>query len=211
MRISVSMAGLPLPAASIMACHLSMIRTAPVWRVRCGAWSGWALPAAVPADGLLDTAAALGKSIAGQAHDIERVHHRNRMGPFLDGGGRMMTHDAWQRQRHRSVRRDGFARGSAARQRLGATHTHSRCSDRSGSRSTMSPGPTRQLVHQPPGHAVVRFSRASTASTPPGEPVDCDDPAGQHRLAGLDLLTHEQQAEFVKTAERSRVRGRELG
>jgi hypothetical protein len=41
----------------------------------------------VPTGGLLDEAAALVQSIAGQAHDVERVHHRDRVGQFLVGGG----------------------------------------------------------------------------------------------------------------------------
>jgi hypothetical protein len=46
-----------------------------------------ALAAAVPTGGLLDAAAALVQSIAGQAHDVERVHHRDRVGQFFAGGG----------------------------------------------------------------------------------------------------------------------------
>jgi hypothetical protein len=42
-----------------------------------------ALAAVVPTGGLLDAAAALVQSIAGQAHDVERVHHRDRVGQFL--------------------------------------------------------------------------------------------------------------------------------
>jgi hypothetical protein len=34
----------------------------------------------VPTGGLLDAAAALVQSIAGQAHDVERVHHRTASG-----------------------------------------------------------------------------------------------------------------------------------
>jgi hypothetical protein len=41
----------------------------------------------VPTGGLLDAAAALVQSIAAQAHDVERVHHRDRVGQFLAGGG----------------------------------------------------------------------------------------------------------------------------
>jgi hypothetical protein len=35
------------------------------------------------------------------------------------------------------------------------------------------------------------------------------DPAGQHRTTGLEPLTHDLQAEFVKTAERAQVRAHE--
>jgi hypothetical protein len=42
-----------------------------------------------------------------------------------------------------------------------------------------------------------------------GELVGLDDPAGQHRTTGLDPLTHDLQAEFVKTAERAQVRAHE--
>lgn len=45
------------------------------------------LAPAVPANGLLDTAAALDKSITSQAHVIELVQDRYRMGQFLVGGG----------------------------------------------------------------------------------------------------------------------------
>ena len=58
-------------------------------------------------------------------------------------------------------------------------------------------------VRQPPGHAVARRSLASAAATPPGELVGLDDPEGQHRTTGLEPLTHDLQAEFVKTAERA--------
>ena len=44
--------------------------------------------------------------------------------------------------------------------------------------------PPQRLMRQPPGHAVERRSLASAASTPPGEPVGLDDPAGQHRTTG---------------------------
>ena len=36
----------------------------------------------MPAGGLLDAAAALVQSIAGQAHDVERAQHRDRVGQF---------------------------------------------------------------------------------------------------------------------------------
>jgi hypothetical protein len=41
----------------------------------------------VPTGGLLDAAAALVQSIAGLAHDVEWVHHRDRVGQFFVGGG----------------------------------------------------------------------------------------------------------------------------
>jgi hypothetical protein len=44
-----------------------------------------ALAAAVPTGGLLDAAAALVQSIAAQAHDVERVGHRDRARQFLAG------------------------------------------------------------------------------------------------------------------------------
>jgi hypothetical protein len=69
--------------------------------------------------------------------------------------------------------------------------------------------PPRRLVRQLPGHAVARRSLASAAATPPGELVGLDDPAGQHRPTGLEPLTHDLQAEFVKTAERAQVRAHE--
>src|SRR6266540_1241124 len=69
--------------------------------------------------------------------------------------------------------------------------------------------PPQRLVRQPPGHAVARRSLASAAATPPGELVGLDDPAGQHRTTGLEPLTHDLQAEFVKTAERAQVRAHE--
>jgi hypothetical protein len=62
-------------------------------------------------------------------------------------------------------------------------------------------------VRQPPGHAVARRSLASAAATPPGELAGLDDPAGQHRTTGLEPLTHDLQAEFVKTAKRAQVGG----
>jgi hypothetical protein len=65
-------------------------------------------------------------------------------------------------------------------------------------------------VRQPPGHAVARRILASAAATPPGELVDLDDPAGQHRTTGLEPLTRDLQAEFVKTAERAQVGGRKV-
>ena len=79
-----------------------------------------ALAAAVPAGDLLDAAAALVQSIAGQAHDLERVHHRDRVGQFLAGGGLEPGEPAHRNHpmpssAHRSARRDSFARGSAAR------------------------------------------------------------------------------------------------
>jgi len=58
----------------------------------------------------------------------------------------------------------------------------------------------------------VRLSRgrlASAMATPPGELVGVDDPPGQHRTTGLEPLTHDLQAEFVKTAERAQVRAHE--
>jgi hypothetical protein len=64
-------------------------------------------------------------------------------------------------------------------------------------------------VRQPPGHAVARRGLASATATPPGELAGLDDPAGQHRTTGLDPLTHDLQAEFVKTAERAQVRAHE--
>jgi hypothetical protein len=69
--------------------------------------------------------------------------------------------------------------------------------------------PPQRLVRQPPGHAVARRSLASAAATPPGELVGLDDPAGQHRTTGLESLTHDLQAQFVKTAERAQVRAHE--
>jgi hypothetical protein len=36
-----------------------------------------------------------------------------------------------------------------------------------------------------------------------------DDPPGQHRTTGLEPLTHDLQAEFVKTTERAQVGGQE--
>jgi hypothetical protein len=65
--------------------------------------------------------------------------------------------------------------------------------------------PPQRFVRQPPGHAVARRSRASAAATPPGELVGLDDPAGQRRTTGLEPLTHDLQAEFVKTTERAQV------
>jgi hypothetical protein len=69
--------------------------------------------------------------------------------------------------------------------------------------------PPQRFVRQPPGHAVARRSLASAAATPPGELVGLDDPAGQHRTPGLEPLTHDLQAEFVKTAERAQAGGQE--
>ena len=45
------------------------------------------LVAAVTAGVLLDSAAALVECVAGQAHHVEGVHHRDRLGQFLGGGG----------------------------------------------------------------------------------------------------------------------------
>ncbi len=70
--------------------------------------------------------------------------------------------------------------------------------------------PPQRLVRQPPGHAVARRSLASAAATPPGELVALDDPAGQHRTTGLEPLTHDLRAEFVKAAERAQVGGRKV-
>ncbi len=42
-----------------------------------------------------------------------------------------------------------------------------------------------------------------------GELVGLDDPAGQHHTTGLEPLTHDLQAEFVKTAERAQIRAHE--
>lgn len=58
-------------------------------------------------------------------------------------------------------------------------------------------------------NAVARRSLASAAATPLGELVGLDDPAGQHRTTGREPLTHDLQAEFVKTAERTQVRAHE--
>ncbi len=71
--------------------------------------------------------------------------------------------------------------------------------------------PPQRLVRQPPGHAVARRSLASAAATPPGELAGLDDPAGQHRTTGLDPLTRDLQAEFVKTTERAQVRAHKGG
>jgi hypothetical protein len=38
-------------------------------------------------DGLLDTPAALIERVAGQPDDVEGIHHRDRVGEFLGGGG----------------------------------------------------------------------------------------------------------------------------
>src|SRR5699024_7202374 len=46
-----------------------------------------ALAAAVPAGLLLNPATALIERVAGQAHDVKRVHDGDRVGQFLDGGG----------------------------------------------------------------------------------------------------------------------------
>ena len=43
--------------------------------------------AAVPAGVLLDPAPALVEGVAGKADDVERVHHRDRVGQLLGGGG----------------------------------------------------------------------------------------------------------------------------
>jgi hypothetical protein len=43
--------------------------------------------AAVTVDGLLDAAPAAVQGVAGEADDMERVHHRCRVGEFLGGGG----------------------------------------------------------------------------------------------------------------------------
>jgi hypothetical protein len=43
--------------------------------------------AAVAVDDLLDPAATLVQGIAGEADDVEGVHHRNSVGQFLGGGG----------------------------------------------------------------------------------------------------------------------------
>src|ERR1019366_10250495 len=56
---------------------------------------------------------------------------------------------------------------------------------------------------------VARRSLASAAPTPPGDLVGLDAPAGQPRTTGLEPLTHDLQAEFVKTAERAQVGGQE--
>ena len=45
------------------------------------------LAAAVPVDGLLDPAAALVQRVAGQPHNMERVHHRSSGGELFGGGG----------------------------------------------------------------------------------------------------------------------------
>ena len=62
-------------------------------------------------------------------------------------------------------------------------------------------------MRQPPGYTVARRGLASAAATPPGELAGLDDPAGQHRTTGLEPLTHDLQAEFVKTAKRAQVGG----
>jgi hypothetical protein len=67
--------------------------------------------------------------------------------------------------------------------------------------------PPQRLVRQPPGHAVARRSLASAAATPPRELVGLDDPAGQHGTTGLEPLTHDLQAELVKTVERAQGQG----
>jgi hypothetical protein len=61
-----------------------------------------------------------------------------------------------------------------------------------------------------PVRKAPRRSLASAVATPPGELVGLDDPAGQHRTTGHQPLTHDLQAEFVKTAERAQVRGRKV-
>jgi hypothetical protein len=71
------------------------------------------------------------------------------------------------------------------------------------------PGWSTPAVPADRGHAVARRSLASAAATPPGELVGLDDPAGQHRTIGLEPLTHDLQAEFVKTTERAQVGGQE--
>jgi hypothetical protein len=43
--------------------------------------------AAVPVEVLLDAAAALVQPVTGQPHNVERVHHRDRVGELLGGGG----------------------------------------------------------------------------------------------------------------------------
>ena len=45
------------------------------------------LPSAAPECVTLDAAAALVERVASQSHDVERVHHRDRVGEFLDGSG----------------------------------------------------------------------------------------------------------------------------
>ena len=55
----------------------------------------------------------------------------------------------------------------------------------------------------------ARKVHGPTAATPPGELVGLDDPAGQLRTTGLEPLTHDLQAKFVKTAERAQVRAHE--
>jgi hypothetical protein len=48
---------------------------------------GVVLAATVPVDVLLDPAPALVQGVPGQAHDVERIHHCDRVGKFLGGGG----------------------------------------------------------------------------------------------------------------------------
>src|SRR5512132_4696835 len=45
------------------------------------------LTAAAAAGGLLNAAAAVVEGVAGQAHHVEGVHHRDRGGDLLSGGG----------------------------------------------------------------------------------------------------------------------------
>jgi len=111
---------------------------------------------------------------------------------------------------HRSARRDSFARGSAAR----LVSWRDTCPQpvQRQRRIVISNVVGRHpsgFVRQPPGHAVARRSLASAAATLPGELVGLDDPAGQHRTTGLESLTHDLQAEFVKPAERAQVGGQE--
>ena len=56
-------------------------------RVRRAAVERVARAAAVAVEVLLDPAAAPVQGVAGQAHDVEGVHHRDRVGQLLGGGG----------------------------------------------------------------------------------------------------------------------------
>jgi len=66
--------------------------------------------------------------------------------------------------------------------------------------------PAQRLVRQPPGHRVPRRAFAPAAPAPA---IRLDDPAGKHRTIGLQPLTHDVEAEFVKAAESGQVRASE--
>jgi len=57
-------------------------------------------------------------------------------------------------------------------------------------------------VRQPAHHGTDRYALVATPTTPL---IRLDDPAGEHRPAGLKPLPRHHQAELIDTAERGQV------